>query len=143
MNTDVAAVKAPASMTSLHEFVADHSQQAHWVHGNAQFYPFHRAMLHLYEKTLAANGWPGGLVYWDWSAVSQNWWDSDIFNYFGRATRPEDNCLMDGQFAAGIYQVSPSPAFGSYERNYSGMDRGNDPTCLRRCGLTGYLLDGK
>lgn len=137
----VAAVKAPASMTSLHEFVADHSQQAHWVHGNAQFYPFHRAMLHLYEKTLAANGWPGGLVYWDWSAVSQNWWDSDIFNYFGRATRPEDNCLMDGQFAAGIYQVSPSPAFGSYERNYSGMDRGNDPTCLRRCGLTGYLLD--
>lgn len=143
-NQYVAAVKASAKTItgtvapgkmSLYDFVADHTQVGGVTHGNAQFYPFHRAMLYLWETTLAANGWTGGLVYWDWSAVSQNWWNADIFNYFGKTSRPEDNCLMDGEFSIGKYNVSPNPAFGSFARLYTGGDR----NCLRRCGSKNAL----
>lgn len=142
----VAAAKASAkSLTgslrpgemSLYDFVADHTQAAGVTHGNAQFYPFHRAMLYLWETTLAANGWTGGVVYWDWSAVSQNWWQADVFKYFGAKSRSSDNCVVDGQFAIGLYKVSPNPAFGSFARDL----KGGDTSCLRRCGYPGTTLD--
>jgi hypothetical protein len=136
---DVAAAKASASYLtgsvepgkmSWYDLVADHVRGAGVAHGNAQFYPFHRVMIFLWEATLVSNGWDGGAVYWDWSAVSQNWWQADVFTHFGSTSRPGDNCLTDGQFAIGEYFVSPNPAFGSFARNYTGGDEG----CLRRCG---------
>jgi hypothetical protein len=144
--TDVAAAKASASSLtgslepgkmSLYDLVSNHVKGAGVAHGNAQFYPFHRYMMYLWETTLAANGWAGGAVYWDWSAVSQNWWQSDVFNYFGSSSRPADNCVIDGPFAMGQYAVSPNPAFGSFARNYPG----GDEKCLRRCYSNTSTLD--
>lgn len=140
----VAAAKASATsltgkvgpgIMSLYDFVADHTQAAGVSHGNAQFYPFHRSMMYLWETTLTANGWTGGAVYWDWSVVSQNWWQADVFQYLGSTSRPDDNCVTDGQFSIGKYQVSPNPAFGSFARNYTSGDR----NCLRRCGSQSAL----
>jgi hypothetical protein len=143
--SDVDAAKRSASLLTgsveagkmtLYDIVSGHVKGAGEAHGRAQFYPFHRALIYQWESTLASNGWSGGAVYWDWSAVSQNWWESDVFRYFGSTTRPGDNCITDGPFGIGKYQVSPDPAFGSYARKY----QDGDQNCLRRCGLN-YALD--
>ncbi|KAJ1559022.1 hypothetical protein HK405_012315, partial [Cladochytrium tenue] len=118
------------SQMGLYDFVSDHTNIANYVHGNAEFYPFHRAMMYLYEQALRSAGWGWGLVYFDWSAVAQNWPSSDVFKYFGgQGDSSVWSCVTDGQFARGHYNVSTDPAFGSYARGYS--DDG-DQTCLRR-----------
>ncbi|KAI9312051.1 hypothetical protein BDR26DRAFT_831188, partial [Obelidium mucronatum] len=131
VNAIVALTKRPLSgqlqdpnRISFYDFVATHTNNAYWAHGNAQFYPYHRAMMWQFDRALQSVGWSQGLVYWDWSAMSQNWWTSDIFSakYFGavRSNDP-DNCVVDGAFAKDKYQVG-------------------NPTCLRRCGEVGYAV---
>ncbi|KAJ1558343.1 hypothetical protein HK405_013891 [Cladochytrium tenue] len=95
-------------------------------------------MLYLLERSLQLAGWNGGIPYWDWSAVAEDWWDSDVFNYFGEVDgRSSDNCITQGAFAIGEYTVSPYPTFGSSTRPFSG----GNTTCLRRCGEKGTTLD--
>ncbi|KAI8849657.1 hypothetical protein BC829DRAFT_416697 [Chytridium lagenaria] len=121
---------------SFYDFVVTHTNSASWAHANAIFYPYHRGMLAMMERALQTVGWNDGLVYWDWSAVSQNWWDSDIFSYFGSQGTGNDRCLTNGQFTTTGYKVSPDPATGPGQtRGYSG-----NPTCLRRCGRVGAAL---
>ena len=65
--------------------------------------------------------------------------DSDVFKWFGHMGRPSDsNCVKDGYFAKGVYNVSPNPVFGSKGRHY---DYGRDKTCLRRCGSPAFPLE--
>ncbi|KAJ3071744.1 hypothetical protein HDU98_004875 [Podochytrium sp. JEL0797] len=128
----------PATI-SFYDFVETHTNNAYWAHGNAQFYPYHRAMMHQWDLALQTVGWTSGSVYWDWSAMSQNWWTSDIFSsqYFGAVSSSDpDNCVLDGQFAKGKYAVSPNPSSGpNAVRKVSG-----NPTCLRRCGSVGSAV---
>ncbi|KAI9324242.1 hypothetical protein DFJ73DRAFT_873455 [Zopfochytrium polystomum] len=122
----------------FYDFVKDHVNGAYYAHGVAQFYPFHRAMVYLMEQALLYAGWSGGLVYWDWSAVSQNWWEADVFNYVGEVDgRSSDNCVTQGAFGVNSYSVSPYPSFGAKTRPFSG----GSSTCLRRCGYVGSALD--
>ncbi|KAJ3215384.1 hypothetical protein HDU81_001427, partial [Chytriomyces hyalinus] len=122
-----------------HDFVQTHSRNAYWAHGNAQFYPYHRAMMWQFENALISTGeWPSnmGVPYFDWSAMSQNWWTSDIFSdqYFGSATsKDKDGCVLTGAFAKGKYKVAEDPE-GS-----RGITSG-DLTCLRRNARSGAVL---
>ncbi|KAJ3307755.1 hypothetical protein HDU76_004392 [Blyttiomyces sp. JEL0837] len=119
-----------------YDFVSTHTHNAAWAHANSQFYPYHRAMLFMFEQALANNGWSGGVPYMDWSWYSQNWPTHDIFNYIGHQGDANSNfCLTDGQFSSSTYNVSPDPPTGP------GKFRNTDSTCLRRCGSTGSAMD--
>ncbi|KAJ3022797.1 UNVERIFIED_CONTAM: hypothetical protein HDU68_008937 [Siphonaria sp. JEL0065] len=128
------------SRVSFYDFVVTHTNNAYWAHGNAQFYPYHRAMTWQFDLALQSVGWTNGLVYWDWPAMSQNWWTSDIFSskYFGavRSSDP-DNCVLDGAFSKDKYEVSKNPPTNPITgpRKFSG-----NPTCLRRCGEIGSAV---
>ncbi|KAI9320280.1 hypothetical protein DFJ73DRAFT_803378 [Zopfochytrium polystomum] len=126
------------SVMGVYDLVAIHTNAAPYVHGVAEFYPFHRGMVFIWEKMLQSAGWSWGAVYFDWSAVSQNWPTSNVFNYFGHQSTGSNPCLRDGLFQWGKYKVSPVPAWGSGAREY---DNGGDHWCLRRCGYTDSALD--
>ncbi|KAI8615682.1 hypothetical protein BC830DRAFT_1121509 [Chytriomyces sp. MP71] len=130
--------KRPASMQyadpsrmGYHDFAITHSAEAYWSHGCAKFYPYHRAMLFMFEEALISTGvWPSnmGIPYFDWSAMSQNWWTSDIWSsrYFGSINSNDpDHCVLDGIMARDKFQVAPDP-IGSRK-----VDSG-DLKCLRR-----------
>ncbi|KAI8833779.1 hypothetical protein BJ741DRAFT_710022 [Chytriomyces cf. hyalinus JEL632] len=114
-----------------HDFVITHAREAYWAHGNAQFYPYHRAMMWQFEQAMIATGiWPSnmGVPYFDWPAMSQNWWTSDLFTeqYLGNMNSDDpDHCVLTGPFAKGKYQV----AFDVDNRR--AITTG-DTTCLRR-----------
>ncbi|KAI8613885.1 hypothetical protein BC830DRAFT_1129969 [Chytriomyces sp. MP71] len=121
-----------ASTISYHEFTATHAANAHWTHGTDLFYTYQRAMVAYFEQALQTVGWNRGLVYWDWASVSQNWWTSDVFQYFGAVSSTDpDNCVLDGPFAKGKFSVSTDAASLAL-RKVTG-----DQTCLRRCGMKG------
>ncbi|KAJ3316208.1 hypothetical protein HDU76_001988 [Blyttiomyces sp. JEL0837] len=131
----------PTTM-SYYDFVSTHTSLAYWAHNNAQFYPYHRAMLHQWNLALKSAGWMNGPVYWDWTTDSQNIFASDVFSsqWFGGGGVGPNNCVKDGQFSADTYQVSPFPATidiaqaSPYDRGFP-IDN-SEPyakTCLRRC----------
>ncbi|KAI8615676.1 hypothetical protein BC830DRAFT_1121494 [Chytriomyces sp. MP71] len=125
---------------SYYDFVETHTRNAFWAHGNAQFYPFHRAMMWQWDRALSTVGWNQGSVYWDWPSMSQNWWTSDIFSskYFGAVlSNDPDNCVIDGAFAKGKFKVSSDATSTRQRQNVVG---GGDPTCLRRCGHSGTAV---
>ncbi|KAI9352030.1 hypothetical protein BDR26DRAFT_850241 [Obelidium mucronatum] len=127
----------PAIM-GWHDFVQTHSDQAYWAHGNAQFYPYHRAMVWQFELALVSTGiWPSnlGVPYFDWSAVSQNWWTHDIFTdqYFGEISSSDpDRCVLTGAFSKSKYQVPQNDR----NRVVTG-----DQKCLRRNAQRSPLTD--
>ncbi|KAJ3094401.1 hypothetical protein HDU96_001691 [Phlyctochytrium bullatum] len=126
------------SKISLYDFVRVHTQDAWWAHQSAEFFVYHRAMLHVYEQALATVGYTKGLIYWDWSCVSQNWYESELFKWFGTQS-PVDSanvpqCLKDGEFAKGKWSVA-TDELSLYYRNAPTSD-----TCLRRCGKPGKAL---
>ncbi|KAJ3026989.1 UNVERIFIED_CONTAM: hypothetical protein HDU68_004690 [Siphonaria sp. JEL0065] len=88
-------------------------------------------MLHQFELAMISTGiWPAdmGIPYFDWSAMSQNWWTSDIFNdrHFGELkSRDPSKCVLTGVFAKGKYVVAADP-----DRHR--VVTGSDQTCLRR-----------
>ncbi|KAJ3026987.1 UNVERIFIED_CONTAM: hypothetical protein HDU68_004688 [Siphonaria sp. JEL0065] len=131
----------PTTM-SWADFTITHSHNSYWAHGNAQFYPYHRAMLWQFEVALHSTGlWPAnmGTPYFDWSAMSQNWWTSDIFSpqYFGSINNAADSvnhCVVDGAFKKGVFQVAPD---ADNHRSVTG----SDTTCLRRTAQQAALTD--
>ncbi|KAI9331883.1 hypothetical protein BDR26DRAFT_869852 [Obelidium mucronatum] len=79
-----------------------------------------------------------GAPYWDWPAVSQNWWSpeaSDVFTptYFGSvlSTDTTNWCVQDGPFASGRgYKVAVlDPDNEAYSNGIHAS-----ANCLRRCG---------
>ncbi|KAJ3259018.1 hypothetical protein HDU77_002009 [Chytriomyces hyalinus] len=133
---------ADPSVMAWHDFVIGHSNNAFWAHGNAQFYPYHRAMLWQFENALISTGlWPSnkGIPYFDWSAMSQNWWTSDIFSgaYFGSAVSTDpDTCVVNGAFSKNAYSVAPDEHGRRNKYASSG-----DAKCLRRNGQVGSALN--
>ncbi|KAI9352031.1 hypothetical protein BDR26DRAFT_850243 [Obelidium mucronatum] len=122
-----------------HDFVQTHSKEAFWTHGNAQFYPYHRAMMWQFELAIISTGiWPSdmGVPYFDWPAMSQNWWTSDIFSdrHFGAInSRDPNHCVLTGAFSKDKFRVAPDP---DRHRVVTG-----DQTCLRRNAQQTALVD--
>ncbi|KAI8612095.1 hypothetical protein BC830DRAFT_1231467 [Chytriomyces sp. MP71] len=127
---------------SWHDFVVAHSDTVFWAHGNAEFYPFHRAMVWMFEQAIISTDLmpPGmGVPYFDWSIKSQTWASSNIFSssVFGAPSSGDaDNCVLDGAFAKGKYAV----ATGGSTLQYRSITTG-DLTCLRRNAVAGSLVD--
>ncbi|KAJ3026988.1 UNVERIFIED_CONTAM: hypothetical protein HDU68_004689 [Siphonaria sp. JEL0065] len=96
-------------------------------------------MVWQYELALVSTGiWPSnlGVPYFDWSAMSQNWWTSDIFTdqHFGAiASNDPDHCVITGAFSKSKYRVA---ADHDNHRVVTG-----DQTCLRRNGQQAPLTD--
>ncbi|ORY42808.1 Di-copper centre-containing protein [Rhizoclosmatium globosum] len=131
-----------ASVMSYADFVTTHVEQALWTHGNAQFYPYHRAMMRQFELAMQSAGWSGPVPYWDWPSISQTWQSSSVFSYFGPAISTDpDGCLQSGPFAKGNYTILDDTFFlpvGQYSRQ---VVPGGDRSCLRRCGSEDALTD--
>ncbi|KAI9362116.1 hypothetical protein DFJ73DRAFT_13211 [Zopfochytrium polystomum] len=126
------------STLSLGDITATHTKYAYWAHGNAQFFPYHRALLWNFEQALATVGWTQGVVYFDWALYGQSWTKNDLFSaqYGGTWTTSKSDCLADGLFKKGAYSVSTDPPSGpGLQRDVTG-----DLTCLRRNSMTGSAL---
>ncbi|KAJ3255163.1 hypothetical protein HDU77_003786 [Chytriomyces hyalinus] len=106
---------------STDDFSFTHAKNSHWAHANAEFLPFHRAMLKRYEQALQSAGWVGGLVYLDEGAVYDSWQKLDLFSgeYFGGMGNYAE-CIPDGQFSG--------------TSGYKNMASDGSQQCVHRCG---------
>ncbi|KAJ3312885.1 hypothetical protein HDU76_002775, partial [Blyttiomyces sp. JEL0837] len=109
---------------SYYDFTATHTANAYWAHVNQQFLVYHRAMLWTMDKALETVNWYGGMVYFDWSAKSQNWQNSDLFDYFGpvQGNGSPNYCVLDFKASNDSYSSGP------------GKPRDGKPACLQRLG---------
>ncbi|KAJ3130422.1 hypothetical protein HK100_008046 [Physocladia obscura] len=124
-------VLADAATISLKDFTNFHARASPWAHGSAEFYPYHRAMVYVFEQAMQTAGWSGGVVYWDWPAINTNWWTSDVLSstYFGSPTSSDpNNCVIDGVLLPGWTRIS------SYA---PGMHTTAVTQCLGRCSDVG------
>ncbi|KAJ3106066.1 hypothetical protein HDU97_007069 [Phlyctochytrium planicorne] len=65
---DVGIRKNNPETMSFRDFTALHAQAAPYVHGSAQFYPFHRVMMWAWDQAIISAGGPDdGSPEWDWS----------------------------------------------------------------------------
>ncbi|KAJ3003530.1 hypothetical protein HKX48_001720 [Thoreauomyces humboldtii] len=89
------------SPTMYDDLVWVHSHGAPITHNTAEFLPWHRQFLGIYEYWLEKQcGYSDGIPYWDWSIDSQAPERSTILSpkWFGGNGDPNnDNCLKDGQ----------------------------------------------
>ncbi|KAJ3130793.1 hypothetical protein HK100_007483 [Physocladia obscura] len=136
-NRPISGQTRDPTIMSYDDFVQTHVENAVWTHGNAQFYPYHRALMHQFDLAIASTGWTGGVIYWDWPSVSQNWRDSDVFDYFGAPNSTDvDNCVVTGPFSKPNFTIAPG--LTQFTRPIA---EGGDRTCLRRCGQDVVLTD--
>lgn len=84
------------------------------IHFVAQFLPWHRYFVHLYETSLRECGYRGSMPYWDWTIDSKDMSKSPVFSNdktrgfggnglnggFGSPARPNPltMCVLDGAF---------------------------------------------
>ncbi|KAI8615806.1 hypothetical protein BC830DRAFT_257642 [Chytriomyces sp. MP71] len=134
----VAAVKAvgsrpmsgdysDGSRMSLDDFTATHSRNAYVAHNNAQFLPYHRAMLYRFDQALQSVNWFGGVPYLDEAAYASSWQSLDLESptYFGGYSG--GGCLQTGPF-------SINQGFKVLANDFVNTQ------CLTRCG-TGNFWD--
>jgi tyrosinase len=55
---------------SYGDFVINHDTFAWYTHGTAQFYPYHRMLVWMFEQALQSTGYSGAQPYIDWSTHS-------------------------------------------------------------------------
>ncbi|KAJ3096837.1 hypothetical protein HK100_005482 [Physocladia obscura] len=135
---NAAGVIGDSTTISLKDFTNLHARASPWAHGSAEFYPYHRAMMHVFEQAMQTAGWSGGVPYWDWPAMNTNWWTSDILSstYLGSPSSGKaNNCVVDGVFAYPGYTVAVMDSDTvAYE---DGMHATSAAMCLSRCGAVG------
>ncbi|KAI8822909.1 uncharacterized protein EV422DRAFT_522645 [Fimicolochytrium jonesii] len=90
------------SQTIYDDLVYVHMQFAALTHNTAQFLPWHRYFIGIYEKLLREQcGYSGAVPYWDWSLDSQAPERSELLTpkWFGaNGDRSNENCLSSGQY---------------------------------------------
>ncbi|KAJ3306164.1 hypothetical protein HDV03_000398 [Kappamyces sp. JEL0829] len=73
------------------QFVVVHQRLSHKIHNTAQFLPWHRAFLAIFDHYLATEcGYTGPGVYWDWAVDSQAPDRSPVWNVLGK---DPDGCI--------------------------------------------------
>ncbi|KAJ3114177.1 hypothetical protein HDU96_002443 [Phlyctochytrium bullatum] len=123
--------RSPETM-NFRDFVRLHAAAAYYVHGTAQFYPFHRALMWAWERAINSAGYGDGIPYWDWSVDAAAFQNAAVFgpNAFGTTGTLDSPCLPDGM--QGRSQFSAVSFSDVYER-FDCTDRPN--CCLRRVRL--------
>lgn len=82
------------------DFQAVHSSSQGQIHFVAQFLPWHRKFIHIYEKELNSCGYSGGLPRWNWVLDAKNVtkapvWSSDSRTGFGGNGTGDHNTQLD------------------------------------------------
>ncbi|KAI9341511.1 hypothetical protein DFJ73DRAFT_797642 [Zopfochytrium polystomum] len=122
------------SSLSFFDFVQRHTDDAPYVHADALFFPYHRALLHAFDVALQSVGWTKGVPYFDWSGRSQTWASSDVFTYLGPLVGASPySCVTSPPF-----KVSPYPESGPSK--FRVVADGSDATCLRRAGTASSAM---
>ncbi|KAI9148488.1 Tyrosinase ustQ [Paramyrothecium foliicola] len=114
INAAVCLTKKPSKLTGVpgatrHEdFTWVHNKFANQIHGTANFLPWHRYIIHVYEQALVKEcGYTGTALYWDFVADSASpilatIWDP-ITGFGGNGTStdgtPLSFCVREGPFA--------------------------------------------
>ncbi|RDL40017.1 uncharacterized protein BP5553_04357 [Venustampulla echinocandica] len=95
------------STTLYDDFVYVHNSLTDRIHGVAQFLPWHRYFIHVYEQALKDCGYTGVAMYWNWAADSaapsaaKVWSPVDGFGGNGNQSTPDvpfSKCVTDGPF---------------------------------------------
>ncbi|KAJ1833909.1 hypothetical protein LPJ63_002367 [Coemansia sp. RSA 2711] len=79
-------------------FGSMHDHISHQVHGNDQFFAWHRRFLRHFESLLQEIDPDVVLPYWNWGTYWQNPLADPVLtaNFFGGNGRPGDNCVVEG-----------------------------------------------
>ncbi|KAJ3412408.1 hypothetical protein HDV05_000766 [Chytridiales sp. JEL 0842] len=98
---------------SYYDFTENHSLNAGYTHGSAQFFPYHRALMHLWEQAIISTGqYTEGIPYIDFTEnyAADDWMGimRNSRNLFGYAGNPNlGYCLEEGEFSRQRYKVLP------------------------------------
>ncbi|KAJ1965550.1 hypothetical protein GGI12_000691 [Dipsacomyces acuminosporus] len=82
----------------LDGFGSMHDHISNQIHGNEQFFAWHRRFLRHFESLLQQIDPDVVLPYWNWAKFWQNPMSDPVLSsaYFGTNGRPGDNCVVDG-----------------------------------------------
>ncbi|KAK1570098.1 uncharacterized protein LY79DRAFT_707593 [Colletotrichum navitas] len=128
-----------ANITRYDDFTCVHTNlNNQYVHSVAQFLPWHRLFVQVYENALHDCGFQGVMPYWDWSLDTANVTKSPIWDantgFGGNGDSAIDSregsvkkCLVDGPFAG------PQVAWTT---------EGHNPHCLARNWNNGTSYPG-
>ncbi|TLS31353.1 hypothetical protein PpBr36_02685 [Pyricularia pennisetigena] len=95
-----------------------HHQMTDQLHGYAQFLPWHRRFVNVYETVLRDEcGYRGPMPWWDETRDAGNFAGAPVFTpeYFGtapvRTREGRGGCITDGVFAGMLVHIGPGTAF--------------------------------
>ncbi|KAK7577919.1 hypothetical protein V3481_016454 [Fusarium oxysporum f. sp. vasinfectum] len=99
------------TVTRFDDMNAMHQVQAKIIHLVAQFLPFHRLYLYVYEQLLREEcGYKGPTPWWDETRDAGNFMGSPLLDphtgFGGNGTDP-DGCVIDGPFANTTLHIGP------------------------------------
>ncbi|EWG48604.1 hypothetical protein FVEG_08309 [Fusarium verticillioides 7600] len=99
------------TVTRFDDMNAMHQVQAKTIHLVAQFLPFHRLYIHIYEQLLRDEcGYKAPTPWWDETRDAGNFMDSPLLDpetgFGGNGTGP-DNCVTDGPFENTTLLIGP------------------------------------
>ncbi|KAJ2001138.1 hypothetical protein GGI04_002768 [Coemansia thaxteri] len=79
-------------------FGSMHDHISHQIHGNEQFFAWHRRFLRHFELLMQEIDPEAVLPYWNWGTYWNNPLADPVLSaaYFGGNGRPGDNCVLDG-----------------------------------------------
>lgn len=115
----------PGSRNRYEDFVSLHQQLTPTIHSLAQFLPWHRYFLHVYEQVLADEcSYSGPLVWWDETLDAGRFAQAPLFTerWFGALPGP-----VNGQ---GVCVTRTG--WGNYQPNIGPGGAINNPHCLSR-----------
>ncbi|KAI6383326.1 hypothetical protein MCOR25_000246 [Pyricularia grisea] len=95
-----------------------HHQMTDQLHGYAQFLPWHRRFVNVYETALRDEcGYRGPMPWWDETRDAGNFAGAPVFTpeYFGtapiRTREGRGGCITDGVFSGMLVHIGPGTAF--------------------------------
>ncbi|KAJ7326089.1 hypothetical protein OS493_028347 [Desmophyllum pertusum] len=109
------------------------------IHERDHFLPWHRWYVLQYENLLRRIDCTVTVPYWDWSVVSQTPWrggTSDLWfrgnsGFGGNGQRSSSQCVTNGPFRRGAWNVVPSAGRGCLRRQFIG----NPPDTVAVAGV--------
>ncbi|KAI9330094.1 hypothetical protein BDR26DRAFT_807595, partial [Obelidium mucronatum] len=128
MNTEsILDLNHKVSRSVFDDFAFAHFSLVNKVHGTAQFLPWHRTLILLFEFALQDFcSYSGTLPYWDWTLDAQNPSMSPIFSdsAFGGNGQSPSNCIQTGCFSNAtviINHESPQCITRTFQQLNNGM----------------------
>ncbi|KAJ4129033.1 hypothetical protein NW768_007562 [Fusarium equiseti] len=136
------------TVTRFDDMNAMHQVQAKDIHIVAQFLPFHRLYIHVYEELLRDEcGYHGPTPWWDETRDAGNFMASPLLDpdtgFGGNGTGP-DGCVTDGPFANTTLHIGPGQTLTEHclSRNVNEFNStlGNE-TYVEECHQTTNFKD--